>query len=621
MLDCQRTTNRARSSAPAVLIFAALALTLLLSACGGGGGGASPGVPPTDLGLLASTQPSVLPMPFVNPLAEAATVTQTDSDGGFSIAPGALPTSVVASSTHTLDVRFVPLQTGVVAGSITLLYEGGSQTREITHQFQATGEAVVWHVSSTPIDFGLIDVGSSADRLVRFRNASSLSPVTLTGVHSHSPAYTVVGNPFPLRVDPGFQAEITLRFAPTGGGDDDGTVNLGFGDPGGPVRIPVRGSAPGDSRQTIIDFGQQALSGGRTSRLEVTVPADALSLTVEGYDSTSSAQLGLGELIGPGGKVYENTALTGAYVWNEGAEVFSTTVPNTDRTDVQLVPGGGTYSFRILRLSGFTGQIGVRAIIETRAPGTESQGTLDLNVWLANGLTVKAAGAASDSRLQNIIARLDTILSAQDIRLGKLDYYDVSNAGYDRVTSDAEFAQMLRTTAAAADTRLNLFFVQVALGGNVVGAAATISGPYRNGTTLSGVMSVYEGGFSSNLIGLIAAHEIGHFLGLYHTAEQNGGHDIIDDTASCPSNGSDAICPTPGGGYLMHWQAIGGSDITDGQGGVLRAHPLLRPWTGGLSKFTPIPFDAVDRLQAESLPPGWCGCCAAAHKPQPPEGR
>ena len=62
---------------------------------------------------------------------------------------------------------------------------------------------------------------------------------------------------------------------------------------------------------------------------------------------------------------------------------------------MQLVPGGGTYTFRIRRMSGSSGSVAVRAIIERRAPGTETQGALDLNVWLADGLPVNAAGAAA----------------------------------------------------------------------------------------------------------------------------------------------------------------------------------------------------------------------------------
>ena len=137
---------------------------------------------------------------------------------------------------------------------------------------------------------------------------------------------------------------------------------------------------------------------------------------------------------------------------------------------------------------------------------------------------------------------------------------------------------MLQTSSTAMDVRLNLFFVRTAFGGGVLGVAGTLSGPAQNGTSQSGVMSLYIENPSQgqrDLVALVAAHEIGHFVGMWHTVEQSGSHDQVLDTAECPANGTNANCPTAGGGYLMHWQALGGSDITNGQGGVIRAHPLM----------------------------------------------
>ena len=171
----------------------------------------------------------------------------------------------------------------------------------------------------------------------------------------------------------------------------------------------------------------------------------------------------------------------------------------------------------------------------------------------------------------------------------------------------------------ATEPRLNLFFVELALGGGVVGVSSTICGPRANGTRLSGVMSVYSG-FTNNTIGLIAAHEIGHFLGLYHTAEQNGDHDFVDDTLECPASGSNTTCPVRGGGYLMHWQAVGGSDLTNGQGLVLRGHPHVDVGGGSSSKMAArlAPIDATSLAEILALPEGWCGTCRGCKEHREP---
>jgi len=72
-----------------LLLATCLLAVCLLGACGGSGGSLVAPLP-TDLGTFASTQPTVVPIEFTNPLAEAATVTRAASAGAFSVAPGSL---------------------------------------------------------------------------------------------------------------------------------------------------------------------------------------------------------------------------------------------------------------------------------------------------------------------------------------------------------------------------------------------------------------------------------------------------------------------------------------------------------------------------------------------------
>lgn len=576
-----------------------------------------PGPPVLDLGLQASTIPSQTALPFTNPLSSQATVTAGPASGPFALDPADLPATLDAGATATLGVLFTPAGAGPVAGTIVVVFDGTAGHGESLYEVRAVGETVSWGLVPPTLDFGAVEVGESADREISLLNASNLSPVTFTGVAPPPGGFSIVGNPFPLTVAPGGTAFVAFRYAPVTGGIHDGVLRLGPADLGGSVDITVIAEAIGAGSEQVTDYGQMALdAGGRTPLLSVSVPADAISLFLEGESDSGFIPntIGLDLLTGPGGKVYENTSSTGDYVWIRGLDVFATQVPNTDRLALQLVPGGGTYQFRLKRLSGFGSSIHVRAIVERRTAGTENVAVLPLNVFLAHGIAPTAATASSDAFLQAVLSRVDTILSQDGIRVGDIDYYDITEESYDEVLSESEFYDLLETSAQASEVRMNLFFVKVALGGGIVGVSASICGPRQNGTRVSGVMSVYSG-YSSTTIGLIATHEMGHYLGLYHPVEQDGSHDFIDDTPECPPTGTNAECPTPGAGLLMHWLALGGTIITDGQALVIRGHPHMEPYEGGARAFgKPRFLDPADTAEFRSLPEGWCGTCRRLKK-------
>ena len=117
-------------------------------------------------------------------------------------------------------------------------------------------------------------------------------------------------------------------------------------------------------------------------------------------------------------------------------------------------------------------------------------------------------------------------------------------------------------------------------GGPLAGYALGLPGPFDANRPNAAVL-VAAGPFASpttgslDLAGLAVtcAHEIGHFLGLYHTSEHDGQlHDPIPDTPECAADGS-AQCADADN--VMFW--TGGASrhvLSEGQGMVLRRHPL-----------------------------------------------
>lgn len=579
---------------------------LAVAGCSSGGSGGPP--PPIEmvvgLGLVRADTTSEHDVAIENPLAEDANVTLVgDANGPFRPAVGALPGLAGAEADYALPILATPDGSSVLTGELTIQFQGAASgyAQSVVLSLSASVEATTVALATPAVDFGNVLIGASATRSVRVLNPNQLTPVQITAISFPPAEFSLVPVSLPHTLPPGQQLTLTLDYRPTGLGTKDFDLSITHSEATTPLRAAISAETTSWSPEVITDFGTVPVVAGETEWIEVDLPPHAISLSIEAVGS-DSATFGLLGLEGPGGKVYENDQATGAFLWSPGDGVFTATLPNSDRTDVQLVPGGGTYRFRLYLFAGFASSVSVRTIVHNRPNGVAVDGLLHLNVFLAEGLNI--ASPSASTRLQSILAEADRIFSQQGLRIGSISYFDLEGSTFDEVT-ESEFGDLLRQSSVAPEVRLNLFFVETALGGGILGVAARIPGPKLNGTHVSGVMVDYDYG-SATTGGYITAHEVGHYLGLFHTVESDGTHDIIDDTLECPANGTDGTCPTVGGGYLMHWSVLGTDPIvTDGQGRVMLGHPLVGPPSSLQLEALLAPPAAAGLL--DTPPEGWCG--------------
>src|SRR5262249_55794036 len=121
--------------------------------------------------------------------------------------------------------------------------------------------------------------------------------------------------------------------------------------------------------------------------------------------------------------------------------------------------------------------------------------------------------------------------------------------------------------------------------GPLAGYALGLPGPFDADRPNAAVL-VATGPFASPSSGQLdlpalavtCAHEIGHYLGLYHTSERDGQlHDPIPDTPECAGGSS---CPDSDN--IMFWTGGGARHVlSEGQATVLRRHPLSQAAAGG----------------------------------------
>ena len=551
-----------------------VALSGVLTGCGGGGGGGAPEPPILlQLGDFSATLPSRVSRTFLNPLPAQATITAITLSGPFEMDPDDLPATAPGGAGVTLGIRFVPEGPGEATGRVALRFNGGGQVADQVYEFQATGEEILWGVNPAPLDFGDVLPGERRELELQLTNGSQRSPVTLTRAMMPSANVTFAVDPFPITIAPGQTVPIMVRYAPTAIAGDGGILRLGPDDVGGPIDVAVWANSSGTGER-IIDFGTQNLSGSTTPELTVEVPDTCMSITFEGT-MTDAAQVGVFSLTGPGGKDYVTGGSTGNVQWIANPKSFAIHLPNSDESVTQLVPGGGEYRFRLQRTGGFGTTMDVRVIMELRANKLMTTSVLPLNIFLANGLVPTQATAASDANLQSVITQIGQILAPQGITLGDIDYYDILDPSFDNIAQNEE-KQLFQLGGAASQLRLNLFFVNNVWAGQLLGISGSIDGPKRQGDSVTGVCCLYIEG-QTGVVASTAAHEICHYLGLWHTVEVTGQWDRINDTPNCPPTGTNATCSVEGGNLLMHWQANGGTVVSNGQGRVLRGHALLQP--------------------------------------------
>jgi hypothetical protein len=265
-------------------------------------------------------------------------------------------------------------------------------------------------------------------------------------------------------------------------------------------------------------------------------------------------------------------------------------------------------------------------------------GALDVEVYLlldpAATATTTAAQAAADPTYRRWATSLTFWLSRAGLCVGNVTFHDLPDwvharypNGHVDIDGDGPCGPLpqLFTTAVVKSRGVQIFLVDdltvsgtAQSGSNtIVGVDGSIPGPSGlPGTINSGAVVGLFGTLGAgtcpssgnptlacgtDLVAYVAAHEIGHWLGLSHTTEESGtSFDVLSDTPQCPcsqcalpttqrascSNGSvevtAAMCrasTTCGGGdNLMFWlvdHASAGTLSRD-QGQVMRLNPAVR---------------------------------------------
>ncbi|GKS59737.1 hypothetical protein YTPLAS18_32640 [Nitrospira sp.] len=276
----------------------------------------------------------------------------------------------------------------------------------------------------------------------------------------------------------------------------------------------------------------------------------------------------------------------------------------------------GRYQFQIGNPNGSPVSTQVLAVLNRRLNPTA--GALDLNLVFCGIQDLDSQSALTNQDFLLLFNEFQRILAQVNIQVGTVHTFDcpASLVGQLAVVNGTdEQALLFSLNPPAGNEALNVFFVQdIQLQGiaGVLGVSGGIPGPARiQGTGASGVgISLVASRIgdltASDLLrrGRTMAHEVGHYVGLFHTTERTGSTpnsptnfinvDPIPDTPEClltvdqppTGDGDQSVDPTEcgvGGGArnLMFWtqgpDALGARDqISPDQAFVMLRNPLVR---------------------------------------------
>ena len=354
----------------------------------------------------------------------------------------------------------------------------------------------------------------------------------------------------------------------------------------------------------LHEVGLLNMPEGVSPYLEIDLPSDATGLGafVLGHEDTD---LIISEFVNPLGELWvsnEADEYTDAEVQMTlgfPAQFFSPArvlvsrgsatyfFPNTP--DIQLIPGIHTMRLSASREGAPDDRPVVLLIAIQKRETAQNAGSLNVTFHFADG-ALDAASAQTDPWFQTGLETFREIYADAQIEFSHIDYVDVESDQYevlvleDEVCNGGALFEMFRHSIVGETDRLHIVLVDrfqcliaggVDIGQGMGGISGGIPGTmFSSGTAHHGV-AISSQYLEDNPIrfGRVMAHEVGHFLGLFHVSERelSGVRPVTDIIEDTPVDLEQAKH------NLMHYLTDDGIELTPGQQSVLLQHPLVSP--------------------------------------------
>ncbi|MBF0133455.1 MAG: hypothetical protein HQL75_12810 [Magnetococcales bacterium] len=298
------------------------------------------------------------------------------------------------------------------------------------------------------------------------------------------------------------------------------------------------------------------------------------------FDSGAMAALGMNRALARanGEPLSFVLHLTGADVGDGGVSFQSVTNPKGESLDMGIQPCVPHYCSVLVPRTPTMTDIQGTWQYRLRNAGTRAK-DFSVYITLRSGPTPGAATklivapyqvAGTSFTAADVTAamtHLVSIFAKNDIAVEVRNLTTIEGAQFKVIDLDFTNTVVVDLVSRGAADAVNIFFVEDFLDYGALGIAAAVPGSMglsggHNGILIGMAPHAVGSVLDTDFMGETAAHEMGHFFGLFHTSEYDGSsHDPLADTPECPMlrdvSGSGSLeveeCSGLGADNLMFW--------------------------------------------------------------------
>jgi hypothetical protein len=296
----------------------------------------------------------------------------------------AVPSTVIVAAGSTM-ATFTATATAVTTAqtaTVTATADSMTETYAVTLDAEGSTVAPALTLSPSVLSFGNVTLNTPATQTVTL-SSTGTAALTISAGAVTGTGFSISGVSWPVTLNPGQTATLTVGFDPTTAGAATGTVTLTDNASSGTAAISLTGTGAAATGQGVLS-GLTCASGSMTGAgtdactVTLTAPADTGGLTVDLSSSNSELTVPSTVIVAAGATTATFTATGSAVTTAQTATLTATADSMTE-----------TYAIAL----NAEASIGVPALMVS--PGVVSFGNVSLNTPATQTVTLSSTGTAA----------------------------------------------------------------------------------------------------------------------------------------------------------------------------------------------------------------------------------